>query len=52
MIKYKYIVYRETDDPETALMNEIRVVAARHGICFRTNVGKVKTIQGRWFDTG
>lgn len=39
-------------NPETALMNEIRVVAARHGICFRANVGKVKTIQGRWFDTG
>lgn len=39
-------------NPETALMNEIRVTAAKYGICFRANVGKVKTIQGRWFDTG
>ena len=39
-------------NPETALMNEIRVTAAKYGICFRANVGKVKTVQGRWFDTG
>lgn len=39
-------------NPETALMNEIRVAAAKYGICFRANVGKVKTVQGRWFDTG
>ncbi len=39
-------------NPETALMNEIRVTAAKYGICFRANVGKVKTMQGRWFDTG
>lgn len=39
-------------NPETALMNEIRVTTAKYGICFRANVGKVKTIQGRWFDTG
>ena len=39
-------------NPETALMNEIRVAAAKNGICFRANVGKVKTMQGRWFDTG
>ena len=39
-------------NPETALMNEIRVAASKYGICFRANVGKVKTVQGRWFDTG
>lgn len=33
-------------------MNEIRVAASKYGICFRANVGKVKTVQGRWFDTG
>lgn len=43
---------RQNLNPETALMNEIRVAAAKYGICFRANVGKVKTIQGRWFDTG
>lgn len=39
-------------NPETALMNEIRVAASRYGICFRANVGKVKMVDGRWFDTG
>lgn len=39
-------------NPETALMNEIRVTAAKYGICFRANVGKVKMVDGRWFDTG
>ena len=39
-------------NPETALMNEIRVAASQYGICFRANVGKVKMVDGRWFDTG
>ena len=39
-------------NPETALMNEIRVAASKYGICFRANVGKVKMVDGRWFDTG
>lgn len=38
---------------EQAIQDSIRVALAEHGyIVFRTNVGKVKTADGRWFDTG
>ena len=38
---------------EQALQDGIRVALAQAGyIVFRTNVGKVKTSDGRWFDTG
>lgn len=38
---------------EQAIQDSIRVALAEHGyIVFRTNVGKVKTSDGRWFDTG
>lgn len=38
---------------EQAMQDSIRVALAEHGyIVFRTNVGKVKTADGRWFDTG
>lgn len=38
---------------EQAIQNDIRVKLAQAGyIVFRTNVGKVKTSDGRWFDTG
>lgn len=38
---------------EQATQDSIRVSLAEHGyIVFRTNVGKVKTADGRWFDTG
>ena len=38
---------------EQALQDSIRVELAKAGyIAFRTNVGKVKTADGRWFDTG
>lgn len=38
---------------EQAIQNDIRVKLAQAGyIVFRTNVGKVKTADGRWFDTG
>ena len=38
---------------EQALQDAIRVKLAQAGyIVFRTNVGKVKTADGRWFDTG
>lgn len=38
---------------EHAIQNEIRMVLGRHDcFVFRANVGKVKTIDGRWFDTG
>ena len=38
---------------EQATQDSIRVVLAQAGyIVFRTNVGKVKTADGRWFDTG
>ena len=38
---------------EQEVQNEIRVALtqARYTV-FRTNVGKVKTADGRWFDTG
>lgn len=38
---------------EQATQDAIRVALAQAGyIVFRTNVGKVKTADGRWFDTG
>ena len=38
---------------EHALQDAIRVKRAQAGyIVFRTNVGKVKTADGRWFDSG
>lgn len=38
---------------EAAIQDSIRVALAEHGyIVFRTNVGKVKTADDRWFDTG
>lgn len=38
---------------EAAIQDSIRVALAEHGyIVFRTNVGKVKTADGRLFDTG
>jgi len=38
---------------EQATQDSIRVALAQSGyIVFRTNVGKVKTADGRWFDTG
>lgn len=38
---------------ESAIQDSIRVALTEHGyIVFRTNVGKVKTADGRWFDTG
>lgn len=38
---------------EMSIQNDIRVKLAQAGyIVFRTNVGKVKTSDGRWFDSG
>ena len=38
---------------EQAIQDSIRVSLAQAGyIVFRTNVGKVKTADGRWFDSG
>lgn len=38
---------------EQAIQDSIRVALAEHGyVVFRTNVGKVKTVDGRWFNTG
>lgn len=38
---------------EQVIQDSIRVALAQAGyIVFRTNVGKVKTADGRWFDTG
>lgn len=40
-------------DSEHLIQNNIRVALSEHGcMVFRTNTGKVKTIDGRWFDTG
>jgi hypothetical protein len=39
--------------PEHRLQNEIKLWCGEHNIiCLRINVGKVKTVDGRWFDTG
>lgn len=39
--------------PEHKIMNEIRLWCGQHDIlCFRCNVGKMRTIDGGWFDTG
>ena len=38
---------------EAAIQDSIRVALAQAGyVVFRTNVGKVKTADGRWFDSG
>ncbi|HER8705353.1 TPA: VRR-NUC domain-containing protein, partial [Streptococcus pyogenes] len=38
---------------ESLIQNQIRVVLSRAGhMVFRANVGKVKTADGRFFDTG
>lgn len=38
---------------EHAIMNSIRLWCGQHDVlCFRCNVGKVKTADGKWFDTG
>ena len=38
---------------EHTIQNEIRVALTKNGYTvFRANVGKVKTTDGRWFDTG
>lgn len=38
---------------EHKIMNEIRLWCGEHNIlCFRCNVGKVRTADGGWFDTG
>ncbi|MBK0347864.1 VRR-NUC domain-containing protein [Aerococcaceae bacterium zg-ZJ1578] len=37
---------------ETVLMNKIRIKLSEYGVCFRANVGKVRMIDGRYFDTG
>jgi len=38
---------------EISIQDSIRVALAQAGyVVFRTNVGKVKTADGRWFDTG
>lgn len=39
--------------PEHIIQNQIRLaVSASDCTIFRTNVGKVRTADGRWFDTG
>lgn len=37
---------------ETDIQNLIRMALSPHAKVFRTNVGKVKTQDGKWFDTG
>lgn len=39
--------------PEHRIMNQIRLWCGQHDIlCFRCNVGRVRTADGGWFDTG
>ena len=38
---------------EADIQNSIRTALSQRGFCvFRINVGKVKTVDGRWFDCG
>lgn len=38
---------------EHDIQNSIRLALSKRGIlCFRANVGKVRMVDGRWFDTG
>ena len=38
---------------EHNIQNEIRLWCGQHNImCFRCNVGRVRTADGKWFDTG
>ncbi len=37
---------------EHDIQNLIRVAVSKYGLCFRTNVGKIQTPDGRYFDTG
>lgn len=37
---------------EHKIQNQIRLAIAEHCVIFRINVGKVKTPDGRYFDTG
>lgn len=37
---------------ETDIQNEIRIALSPIAKVFRTNVGKVRTLDGKWFDTG
>ena len=38
---------------ESSIQNQIRVALSRAGyMVFRINVGKVRMVDGRWFDTG
>ena len=37
---------------ESDIQNAIRLALNPYAVIFRTNVGKVKTVDGRWFDTG
>lgn len=39
--------------PEHAIQNDIRIWCGAHDmLCFRCNVGRVRTSDGKWFDTG
>ncbi len=37
---------------EIDIQNEIRLALNPYAVIFRTNVGKVRMADGRWFDTG
>lgn len=39
-------------NPETVLMNQIRVGVSDIAVSWRANVGKVRMADGRFFDTG
>lgn len=40
-------------ESEHKIQNDIRVRLTEHGcLVFRANVGKVRMVDGRWFDTG
>ena len=53
VLKCNTVTLEEIVKTEHTIQNEIRVALTENGYTvFRANVGKVKMMDGRWFDTG
>lgn len=53
VLKCNTVTLEDIVKTEHTIQNEIRVALTENGYTvFRANVGKVKTVDGRWFDTG
>ena len=53
VLKCNTVTWGDNLKSEQEVQNEIRVGLSKAGhMVFRTNVGKVRMMDGRWFDTG